>query len=102
MENKMIKVDTNICRKCEYYWGETNGSYQRMVDYITEDYVALCRYYVDTGKHRCDDFDPDKKKKPNQNLGLCNKFTPRVTERHKADVLPIKRTYLENIRGYWQ
>jgi len=75
---KPIEIDSRICRKCKYYWGEFCGTIGGRTYVNDSPTGALCSYYVDTGKHRCDDFNPKVKKKPDQDLHRCNKFEIRL------------------------
>lgn len=83
---EMKHIDSTVCRTCRYYWGEFYGV-QNQIQQKSKN-GAICSYYIDTGKHRCDDFNPDVPKLPDQDYQWCNKYEERPEGFKRQSAMP--------------
>lgn len=74
------KICKSLCENCQYFYGMTGGDFRNNARNSGKSY-PMCAYYLDTGKHRLDDF--GKERKLNSWM-YCNKFTPKTHERDKT------------------
>lgn len=76
---EMLPISEKMCCGCQYFYGMTGGDFRNGARNSGKSY-PMCSYYIDTGKHRMDDF--GKERKHNEWL-MCNKYEKKYKERDK-------------------
>lgn len=77
----MQKRHPNDCMGCKYFYGMTGGGSK------LGPALPMCSYYIDTGRHRMDDFGSPRKH--NEWVNVCDKYEARVQPREKTRFKPF-------------
>lgn len=96
------KVSVEICKKCKYFYGISAGDYKNCANNSGVP-MAMCSYFLDTGKHRFDDFGSERKR--NEWVNVCDKFTPKNNYKKPKAIKPMTvskagLSYAENRKRY--